>query len=273
MHWNRGSRRRAAHRRRLHPAGADQRVQRPGRRRDYSGDYRPALSKGDLLTALNAGQHLGCFLVEHSDGYFTHTVKRTTYLFYVMRLGHVPSPHSNSSGFPWLVQATLGLRFIAATAGPGAGPVWGRSYSCGCSSYAATRTGPHADKLRQPQRPQLGSHLRSQQRHHSLKQIAQRQVLAFIHAKHVDIHQNGSRPTAVTDEHTGAAKSYARMCNFLPIPGASAVFLNSRAVGGELAAVIDQTKRERVARLVALSAINADDDFSRPTVAVSRRPQ
>jgi uncharacterized protein YbjT (DUF2867 family) len=47
------------------------------------------------------------------------------------------------------------------------------------------------------------------------------------------------------------------------IPGASAVFMNSRALGGELAAVVDQAKREGVTRLVALSAINADDDFSR----------
>ncbi len=47
------------------------------------------------------------------------------------------------------------------------------------------------------------------------------------------------------------------------IAGASAVFLNSRALGNELAAVVDQARREGVTRLVALSAINADDDFSR----------
>lgn len=47
------------------------------------------------------------------------------------------------------------------------------------------------------------------------------------------------------------------------IAGASAVFLNSRALGDELAAVVDQAGREGVSRLVALSAINADDDFSR----------
>jgi uncharacterized protein YbjT (DUF2867 family) len=47
------------------------------------------------------------------------------------------------------------------------------------------------------------------------------------------------------------------------IAGASAVFLNSRALGGELAAVVDHARREGVTRLVALSAINADDDFSR----------
>lgn len=45
--------------------------------------------------------------------------------------------------------------------------------------------------------------------------------------------------------------------------GASAVFLNSRALAGELATVVDLARREGVTRLVALSAINADDDFSR----------
>jgi uncharacterized protein YbjT (DUF2867 family) len=47
------------------------------------------------------------------------------------------------------------------------------------------------------------------------------------------------------------------------IPGASAIFLNSRALGDDLAAAVDQAQREGVTRLVALSAINADDDFSR----------
>ena len=45
--------------------------------------------------------------------------------------------------------------------------------------------------------------------------------------------------------------------------GASAVFLNSRALAGELATVVDLARSEGVTRLVALSAINADDDFSR----------
>ncbi len=47
------------------------------------------------------------------------------------------------------------------------------------------------------------------------------------------------------------------------VAGASAVFLNSRALGGELDTVVEQARREGVTRLVALSAINADDDFSR----------
>ncbi|MGZ6779146.1 MAG: NmrA family NAD(P)-binding protein [Mycobacterium sp.] len=47
------------------------------------------------------------------------------------------------------------------------------------------------------------------------------------------------------------------------LSGASAVFLNSRALGDGLATIVDRARREGVARLVALSAINADDDFSR----------
>jgi uncharacterized protein YbjT (DUF2867 family) len=47
------------------------------------------------------------------------------------------------------------------------------------------------------------------------------------------------------------------------LPGASAVFLNSRALGEELEPLIRQARFEGVTRLVALSAINADDDFSR----------
>ncbi|HET6735192.1 NAD(P)H-binding protein [Mycobacterium sp.] len=47
------------------------------------------------------------------------------------------------------------------------------------------------------------------------------------------------------------------------LAGASAVFLNSRALGDELADVVKLAQRAGVTRLVALSAINADDDFSR----------
>jgi uncharacterized protein YbjT (DUF2867 family) len=47
------------------------------------------------------------------------------------------------------------------------------------------------------------------------------------------------------------------------LPGADAVFLNSRALGDELAATVSAARTEGVTRLVALSAINADDDFSR----------
>jgi uncharacterized protein YbjT (DUF2867 family) len=47
------------------------------------------------------------------------------------------------------------------------------------------------------------------------------------------------------------------------LPGASAVFLNSRALGDDLADVVALARRSGVTKLVALSAINADDDFSR----------
>lgn len=45
--------------------------------------------------------------------------------------------------------------------------------------------------------------------------------------------------------------------------GATAVFLNSRALGEDLADFVKQAVREGVTRLIALSAINCDDDFSR----------
>ena len=47
------------------------------------------------------------------------------------------------------------------------------------------------------------------------------------------------------------------------LPGASAVFLNSRALGEQLKPVVAQCLGAGVTKLVALSAINADDDFSR----------
>jgi uncharacterized protein YbjT (DUF2867 family) len=47
------------------------------------------------------------------------------------------------------------------------------------------------------------------------------------------------------------------------LAGASAVFLNSRALGPDLPSVVARSVRAGVAKLVALSAINADDDFSR----------
>jgi uncharacterized protein YbjT (DUF2867 family) len=47
------------------------------------------------------------------------------------------------------------------------------------------------------------------------------------------------------------------------LAGASAVFLNSRALGDDLVDVVALARRSGVRKLVALSAINADDDFSR----------
>ena len=41
------------------------------------------------------------------------------------------------------------------------------------------------------------------------------------------------------------------------------MFLNSRALGDEMTSVVRQAQRQGGTRLVALSAINADDDFSR----------
>lgn len=47
------------------------------------------------------------------------------------------------------------------------------------------------------------------------------------------------------------------------LSGAAAVFLNSRALGGQLEDVVAQCARVGVTKLVALSAINADDDVAR----------
>jgi uncharacterized protein YbjT (DUF2867 family) len=47
------------------------------------------------------------------------------------------------------------------------------------------------------------------------------------------------------------------------LAGASAAFLNSRALGDDLADVVAVARHSGVRKLVALSAINADDDFSR----------
>jgi len=47
------------------------------------------------------------------------------------------------------------------------------------------------------------------------------------------------------------------------LAGASALFLNSRALGDQLADVVAQAQRAGVSKLVTLSAINADDDFAR----------
>jgi uncharacterized protein YbjT (DUF2867 family) len=47
------------------------------------------------------------------------------------------------------------------------------------------------------------------------------------------------------------------------LPGSDAVFLNSRALGDRLRATVEAAGTAGVQRLVALSAINADDDFDR----------
>jgi uncharacterized protein YbjT (DUF2867 family) len=50
---------------------------------------------------------------------------------------------------------------------------------------------------------------------------------------------------------------------FEALPGASAVFLNSRALGADLVDVAAAARHSGVRKLVALSAINADDDVAR----------
>jgi uncharacterized protein YbjT (DUF2867 family) len=47
------------------------------------------------------------------------------------------------------------------------------------------------------------------------------------------------------------------------LPGADALLLNSRALGSGLAGVVARARAEGVPKIVALSAINVDDDFSR----------
>lgn len=47
------------------------------------------------------------------------------------------------------------------------------------------------------------------------------------------------------------------------LSGADAVFLNSRALGDQLESTVAAAREAGVTRLIALSAINADDDFSR----------
>src|ERR1700756_5688800 len=65
--------------------------------------------------------------------------------------------------------------------------------------------------------------------------------------------QNAGFPSSV--EVVGSAAN--------ALTGASAVFLNSRALGKDLPTVVAQSVASGVTKLVALSAINADDDFSR----------
>jgi uncharacterized protein YbjT (DUF2867 family) len=76
----------------------------------------------------------------------------------------------------------------------------------------------------------------------------------------------GARVRAVTrTPKTAGFPSRVEVVGSAPdaLRGASAVFLNSRALGDQLPKVVDQCRRAGVTKLVALSAINADDDFSR----------
>jgi uncharacterized protein YbjT (DUF2867 family) len=81
-----------------------------------------------------------------------------------------------------------------------------------------------------------------------------------------DLAAAGARVRAVTrtPEAAGFPDSVEAVYSAVDaLPGAAAVFLNSRALGGELADVVALARRSGVTKLVALSAINADDDFSR----------
>jgi uncharacterized protein YbjT (DUF2867 family) len=64
---------------------------------------------------------------------------------------------------------------------------------------------------------------------------------------------------------TAGLPSEVEMFESVPdaLHGASAVFLNSRALGDSLSTVVELAVATGVGKLVALSAINADDDFSR----------
>ena len=76
----------------------------------------------------------------------------------------------------------------------------------------------------------------------------------------------GARVRAVTrtPEAAGFPDGVEAVCSAVDaLPGTTAVFLNSRALGGDLADVVALARRSGVTKLVALSAINADDDFSR----------
>lgn len=76
----------------------------------------------------------------------------------------------------------------------------------------------------------------------------------------------GARVRAVTRNPRAAAfPAGVEVADSAPdaMAGASAVFLNSRALGADLAEVVALAQRIGITKLVALSALNADDDFSR----------
>ncbi|MGB8407451.1 MAG: NAD(P)H-binding protein [Mycobacterium sp.] len=76
----------------------------------------------------------------------------------------------------------------------------------------------------------------------------------------------GARVRAVTRNPTGAQLPAG--VEIVPsawdgLAGADSVFLNSRALGPDLAPIVAAARDAGVTKLVALSAINADDDFTR----------
>jgi uncharacterized protein YbjT (DUF2867 family) len=79
-------------------------------------------------------------------------------------------------------------------------------------------------------------------------------VRAGAHVRAVSRHPDAAGFPSGVEVHSSAGTA---------IRGASAVFLNSRALGADLAAVVELARSAGVTRLVALSAINVDEDFSR----------
>jgi uncharacterized protein YbjT (DUF2867 family) len=80
------------------------------------------------------------------------------------------------------------------------------------------------------------------------------------------LHRAGAEVRAVTRRpDTAGFAPEVEVVTSVPtaLRGASAVFLNSRALGSDLTMAVEAARREGVRRIVALSAINADDDFSR----------
>jgi uncharacterized protein YbjT (DUF2867 family) len=76
----------------------------------------------------------------------------------------------------------------------------------------------------------------------------------------------GARVRAVTRNPTGAqlpAGVETVPSAWDGLAGADTVFLNSRALGADLAPIVTAARAAGVTKLVALSAINADDDFAR----------
>ncbi|WP_328349778.1 NAD(P)H-binding protein [Mycobacterium sp. NBC_00419] len=84
--------------------------------------------------------------------------------------------------------------------------------------------------------------------------LVEQLLRAGAHVRAVTRRAEGARMPAGAELFADAADA---------VKGASAVFLNSRALGPALADVVSCARRQGVAKLVALSAINADDDDAR----------
>jgi uncharacterized protein YbjT (DUF2867 family) len=83
-------------------------------------------------------------------------------------------------------------------------------------------------------------------------------LVAELAAAGLDVRAVTRRPAANLPPRVTAFSSATQA-----LAGADAVFLNSRALGDELDATVTAARRAGVTRLVALSAINANDDDAR----------